>query len=102
MNKLSKVLLYVVTVSALLQLCSFSYMSFFIGRNTEFENFIMWLIFLLTTSSFLLTFMLVYLKIVNRLENKHYALMLLTNIATWFIAFLLGIMFYQMREIAAN
>jgi len=102
MNKLSKVLLYVVTVSALLQLCSFSYMSFFIGRNTEFENFIMWLIFLLTTSSFLLTFMLVYLKIVNRLENKHYALMLLTNIATWFIPFLLGIMFYQMREIAAN
>jgi len=100
MNKLYRVLYYIVIVSALLQLSSFSYMIFLMGRNTGFENFIMGLILLLTASSFLLTFPLVILRILKKLEYQHFGIVLLINTTTWFIPFLFGMMFYQMRDLA--
>ena len=70
------------------------------GRNTSFEQVVIELILLITASSFILAFLLVFLKAVKRIEYKHFGIVLIINTATWLIPFLLGIMFYQMRGMA--
>lgn len=100
MDKLSKILGYIVLGNACIEIFCFLCLTWGLGFNVMIENVAIDIIFLITFSSFVLTVALVSFRIANKFDFKYYLFILFISCITWIIPLLLGIMFYQMREVA--